>query len=117
MQQGGLGPPGVQGVSRSPVQGQNVFSRVNGDITALNSSILLLSQKMKFLIRNEKILGRNLIVVNKKLKDLQESRVQGGAVDTSSFEREFSSISSRLHELTARLVKIESEVENIKQNY
>src|SRR3989344_3140461 len=108
MQQGGLGPPGVQGVSRSPVQGQNVFSRVNGDITALNSSILLLSQKMKFLIRNEKILGRNLIVVNKKLKDVQDSRASGGAADTGAFEKEFSQVISRLDEITERLVRLES---------
>ncbi len=96
----------------------NVFSRVNSDITALNSSILLLSQKMRFLIRNEKILGRNLIVVNKKLKEMQESRIQGsGPIDSAAFGNEFSQISSRLDEITERLVRMESEVENIRQNY
>ena len=109
---------GMQAPQRSATgQPQNIFSRVNSDITALNSSILLLSQKMKYLIRNEKILGRNLIVVNKKLKEVQESRGQGGTVGASTFEREFSSVSSRLDEVMERLVRMESEVENIKQNY
>ena len=42
------------------------FEDVIRDIKALNSSVLLLSQKMNYLVRNEKILGRNFIILNKK---------------------------------------------------
>ena len=44
------------------------------DIKALNSSVLLLSQKMNYLVRNEKILGRNFIILNKKLKSVQQRK-------------------------------------------
>ncbi len=98
-------------------QGQNIFSKINGDITALNSSILLLSQKMKYLIRNEKILGRNLLVINKKLKDVQELKSQGAGADTTAFERSLSDITARLDELSEKMAMVESEVDNIKQNY
>jgi len=49
---------------------------VNKDIKALNATILIISQKMKALVQNEKILGRNLLVLNKKIKDMQD---QAGA--------------------------------------
>ena len=45
---------------------------IGADIRALNSSILLMTQKIKYIVRNEKILGRNLIVLNKKIKTLEE---------------------------------------------
>jgi vacuolar-type H+-ATPase subunit I/STV1 len=55
------------------------------DIKALNSSVLLLSQKMNYLVRNEKILGRNFIILNKKLKALEQKKpsfsVSGEASD------------------------------------
>ncbi|MBU2476483.1 hypothetical protein KKG83_03360 [Candidatus Micrarchaeota archaeon] len=44
------------------------------DIKALNSSVLLLSQKMNYLVRNEKILGRNFIILNKKLKEVEHKK-------------------------------------------
>ena len=96
-----------------------IGSRIGDDIRALNSSILIISQKIKFLVRNEKILGRNLLVINKKVKDLQESRMQSGgaAVDSASIGRELSSINAKLSETSETLARLESEIENIKQNY
>ena len=57
----------------------SILSDINRDIKALNSSILIISQKMKYLARNEKILGRNLIVLNKKIANLR-TQVQSRAV-------------------------------------
>lgn len=48
---------------------------IREDIRALNSSILLVTQKIKYLVRNEKILGRNLVVLNKKIKNLEDKVV------------------------------------------
>jgi len=48
---------------------------VREDIRALNSSILLITQKIKYLVRNEKILGRNLVVLNKKIRTIEEKVV------------------------------------------
>ncbi|MBI5884642.1 hypothetical protein HZB89_00935, partial [archaeon] len=51
---------------------ESFMNEVNQDIKALNATILVLSQKMSALVRNEKILGRNLLVLNKKVRDLQD---------------------------------------------
>lgn len=110
---------GMQPMQKGGPQPQNIFSRVNTDITALNSSILILSQKMKYLIRNEKILGRNLLVINKKLKELQEGRGGNGAggEGAQSYGRELGEVSSKLDEISGRIARLESEAENIRQTY
>ena len=41
-------------------------SKTSQDIKALQSSILVLSEKIKYLVHNEKILSRNILVLNKK---------------------------------------------------
>ena len=56
--------------SKKPVKASLLLGRLQQDVRSLNSSILIITQKMKYLVRNEKILGRNLIVLNKKLKAL-----------------------------------------------
>ena len=50
----------------------------NRDVKALNSAVLVITQKIKYLVRNEKILGRNLIVLNKRIRDMQTSASGGG---------------------------------------
>ena len=58
---------------QAPIQGTPMQGGgIREDIRALNSSILLVTQKMKYLVRNEKILGRNLVVLNKKIKNLED---------------------------------------------
>ena len=63
------------------------------DIQALNASILILTQKMNYVVRNEKILGRNLMVLNKKIKvieqrgfaPLEKASEGGGGVDGAEY--------------------------------
>jgi len=95
---------------------QNIFSRINSDIKALNSSILVISQKIKYLVRNEKILGRNLLVLNKKVKAIQESR-QHGSADLSGIQPELEEISRKLSENAGAIEELHSELEYIKENY
>src|SRR3989339_1424559 len=61
-----------------------VLSSMNQDIKALNSSLLVLSQKINYIVRNEKILGRNILVLNKKIKDLEQGKAapSGEAIDS-----------------------------------
>ncbi len=74
-----------QGMPQAPMQGQSsgapqrpqqgsvpLTGGIAADIRALNSSLLLITQKIKYIVRNEKILGRNLIVLNKKIKTLED---------------------------------------------
>lgn len=49
-----------------------LLMQLREDVKAMNSAISILSQKMRHLTRNEKILGRNLIVLNKKIKQMAE---------------------------------------------
>lgn len=110
------GMPQGQPQKLSP-KGQGVFSKVNDDIRALNSGIMIISQKIKFLVRNEKILGRNLLVMNRKIKDLQESRQQGMDGGFPGMENELAQMNARISESSEKLATLQSEVENIRQNY
>lgn len=67
---------GMQGMAPPSGAGPMPAGSIRDDIRALNSSILLITQKMKYLVRNEKILGRNLIVLNKKIKSLSDRIVE-----------------------------------------
>jgi archaellum component FlaC len=71
------------------------------DIKALNSSVLLLSQKMNYLVRNEKILGRNFIILNKKLKELGHKKpVSLGSIASEGVSEE---LKDTLDELDERI--------------
>jgi predicted RNase H-like nuclease (RuvC/YqgF family) len=88
---------------RSPQQGpQGVpVGNIREDIRALNSSILLITQKMKYLVRNEKILGRNLIVLNKKIKALDDKINEGNLEEKQSLASitEIEKLSNRIESL------------------
>ncbi len=84
--------------------GGYTFDDVIRDIKALNSSVLLLSQKMNYLVRNEKILGRNFIILNKKLKAVEHRKPSASALSGSSEE-----LSAELKDL---LDEIDERVKN-----
>jgi vacuolar-type H+-ATPase subunit I/STV1 len=95
---------------------------VMSDIRALNSSILLMTQKIKYVVRNEKILGRNLIVLNKKLKALEEKSNMpselGGAGGASSEElqdlkKKMELMQAQLDDISSRMVSKE-ELQELK---
>ena len=115
--QGMPGPSGMQAGQRQVIKPQNIFTKTSDDIRALNSSVLIISQKINALARNEKILGRNHLILNKKIKDLQDRAQEPQAMDLGPVQSELASINRRLSEMLEKLVRLESEVENIKQNY
>jgi len=92
---------------------------IGADIRALNSSILLMTQKIKYIVRNEKILGRNLIVLNKKIKTLDEKVVlgpQGGASEVDS--EQVSSLKQKIDLLEAQIDDLQSRLatkEDVKE--
>jgi vacuolar-type H+-ATPase subunit I/STV1 len=95
----------------TPISGGSV----RDDIRALNSSILLITQKIKYVVRNEKILGRNLIVLNKKLKKLEEKVVsprasEGNGADSEEVEdlrKKMDLLDAQLADLQQRMVSKE----------
>ena len=105
-------PPKVSGQ-----QAINVFSQIQSDIHALNSSVLLLSQKMQYLVRNEKILGRNLIVISKRLKELETEGRGKTAGMPPEFLKEFSDLNAKVESHEQTLLDLQNEVADIRDRY
>ena len=51
---------------------EQLGGKTDSDIKALVSTLNVFNQKIALIERNEKIIGRNIIVLNKKLKELKE---------------------------------------------
>ena len=102
-------------VVRASGKDKSMGSGTSSDIKALNSSIMLISQKMKYLVRNEKILGRNLIVLNKKLKHIDE-KMDSGTLGGMSSE-DLAGITKTLKKMNERLALIEAQISEIRETY
>ena len=106
-------PPGAQ--SGMPLTSGG---GIREDIRALNSSILLVTQKIKYLVRNEKILGRNLVVLNKKIRTLEEkvvgspqAAVDGSgasSVEVESLKKQVAILSAQLEDMRSRTATTEA---------
>jgi prefoldin subunit 5 len=90
-------------------------SKVNRDIKALNSSILVLSQKINYIVRNEKILGRNILVVNKKIKEMGAGRAGAPAAAIDELSKKVAEISERLEGNSGQLSELYSAMERLKE--
>jgi len=91
-----------------------LLGKLREDVRSLNSSILIITQKMKYVVRNEKILGRNLIVLNKKLKVFEEKIVSGqigsqgaaGGLQAEEMQAKLDAASQQIASLEARLQQL-----------
>ncbi len=98
----------------------DAFGKINSDIRALNSSILILSQKLKYIVRNEKILGRNILVLNKKLRDSEAGGFHGSSVsseDLSSIKNELASLSNTITKQSEAISELQVAVQQIKDTF
>jgi len=80
-------------------------SGVYQDIKALQSSILVLRQKIKYLVHNEKILGRNILILNKKIAATSTNTNTGNSISDA-----------KVNELMDKMNNIESKIKNIESN-
>jgi len=109
---------------RKPVKAGFLLARMQDDIRSLNSSILIISEKMKYLVRNEKILGRNLIVLHKKIKALEEkfglaqagtgAGFGTGAISGGSAESQ--QLALVLEEIGRQVAEMQAEVQSLREN-
>ncbi len=99
------------------VKASVLLGRLQQDVRSLNSSILVITQKMKYLVRNEKILGRNLIVLNKKFKALEE-KIASGEIgsDRPGKAAELQELQESLEENTQKMAEIEAQVQQVSDN-
>jgi vacuolar-type H+-ATPase subunit I/STV1 len=93
---------------------------MHNDVRAINSSVLLIGQKIKYIVRNEKILGRNLIVLNKKLKRLEEKIVSpkevsnnGSSEDVEDLKKKLDLAEAQLSDMQSRMV-FKEELQELK---
>jgi archaellum component FlaC len=83
------------------------------DIKALQSSILVLSQKIKYLVHNEKILGRNILILNKKIANSSGSVSSGSEINSDQINE----ILNKLKNLEQKVKTIESTLELFSKRY
>ena len=90
-------------------EGQNVYQ----DIKALQSSILVLRQKLKYLVHNEKILGRNILILNKKIASNSNSDSEGSFASNDKLDK----ILEKVEEFDSRIKGIKSTLEMFSKRY
>ena len=98
----------------------DIFGKINSDIRALNSSILILSQKLKYIVRNEKILGRNILVLNKKLRDSEMGGGRGSGLSSeelASLRNEIASLSNTVSKQSEAINEMQVAVQQIKDTF
>jgi len=86
------------------VKASVLLMQLREDVKAMNSAISILSQKMRHLTRNEKILGRNLIVLNKKLREMSDSSSSEGIPEETRKE---------IEELKNQLLQANKKIEEL----
>ena len=71
---------------------------------------------MKYLVRNEKILGRNLIVLNKKIRTLEE-RISSGefGAGASLGGGDVSQLLEKLEENNRKIAELEAQISQLKE--
>jgi vacuolar-type H+-ATPase subunit I/STV1 len=99
------------------VKASVLLGRLQQDVRSLNSSILVITQKMKYLVRNEKILGRNLIVLNKKLRALEEKIVSGEIGPSGSANpAQVQELQASLDEANQKMAELQAQIQQISDN-
>jgi predicted PilT family ATPase len=113
----------VQMRSQSLVPQQQAGAIIQGlqeDIKALNSSILVISQKMQYLIRNEKILGRNLIVLSKRIKEFESGGISGSNISEAGLNELRSGLDESLaksNDYGQKILELQAEIQGIRDRY
>lgn len=87
-----------------------VLMRLIHDVKTLDSNLRVVAQQLNQIKRNERILARNLIALNKKINELRESSGNGGVDPTKLQEME-----DRLVRMREDIMKIQEDVEYLKQ--
>ncbi len=97
-------------------KGDYLFS-FNRDVKALNAAVLVITQKIKHLVRNEKILGRNLIVLNKRIREMQLQNASGvGKELPESVKGSLDELSRQVGAISQRLIELEAKVEDVSKS-
>lgn len=97
------------------VKASVLLMQLREDIKAMNSAISILSQKMRHLTRNEKILGRNLIVLNKKIKEMAEQRESQELPE--SVQKKFEELKKELESTNKKIEELNIVIANLSRKF
>jgi len=84
----------------------------SAELKALNTTVMLLSQKMAYLVRNEKILSKNILILNEKINKVAEKSITVGGSSTDSAQME--EINVQVVELYDKQKSIRQEMESLR---
>lgn len=89
---------------------------IRRDVKAINTTIMLLSQKMGYIVRNEKVLSKNILILNEKIKKLDEkfSNVNIAASGIGLSSDELDSMKAQIEELYNKIKGLRTEVEVLR---
>ncbi len=89
---------------------------IRRDVKAINTTIMLLSQKMGYLVRNEKVLSKNILILNEKIKKVEDkmSDLKSTGLGTGIAQEELDPIKAQIEELYTKIKGIKSEIDNLK---
>ncbi len=87
-----------------------VLMRLIHDVKTLDSNLRIVAQQLAQIKRNERILARNLIALNKKINELRESS-GGGSVDPAALQE----IDDKIVHMREDIMKLQEDVEFLKQ--
>ncbi len=88
-------------------------SGISQDIKALQSSILVLSEKIKYLVHNEKILSRNILVLNKKVAAKSGDGVSGAGPTNEQIQQ----VLTEIKEIKSKIKSIEATLDMFSKRY
>ncbi len=97
-------------------QSQQILPSVREEIRALNSSILVIAQKLKFIVRNEKILGRNLVVLSKKLNEVESKSGSEVNLDSAISSEQIKEIMSAIDENNRKISEVQAVLTELSEN-
>lgn len=91
---------------------------IRRDVKAINTTIMLLSQKMGYIVRNEKVLSKNILILNEKIKKLDEkvSNVNAQAMGGGASAEELDSAKSQIEELYNKVKGLKTEIDVLRSD-
>jgi len=101
---------------KKPIKASMLLGTLQEDSRSLNSSLLVIAQKMKYVVRNEKILGRNLIVLNKRIKALEEKLATGQFGAGTANSEQAQGFEQKLEESAQKTAELEARIQQLSEN-
>jgi hypothetical protein len=107
-----------QRTSQNTALSQNEETGVRKEVKAVNTTLMLLSQKINFIVRNEKVLSKNILVLNDKIRKteekISESRSTNNNDNNNISSEDLGEVKNLSEELNDKINNLKSDIEAIK---